>query len=211
MWEVDLMASETNSPEVIAPNVRRLNVGDALILIAALCLTLSGIRDRVRTLPARGSWWIEEYRRFRAEAASVPPMSDEDFQFTVRSLEYYLSDEFQAWLTSALLALTCAQILIRLRYPRPEWRTLFRQPGFVACCAAALGLGLDTGWIPLARFENLHYPYYTSLMVLFAWAVLYALRLCLAEKSWIDRLGRLTGIGWIISGLYSLIEQYYLW
>lgn len=93
--------TESKEPASATTSTRRFNVGDTLILIAALCLGLSGIRDRIRTLPARAGWWIDEYKRFQAEAASVPPMSDEDYTFSVRSLEFYLSDEFQAWLTSS--------------------------------------------------------------------------------------------------------------
>jgi hypothetical protein len=153
---------EPNPPAPIAGSARRFNVGDALILIAALCFALSGIRDRIQTLPARASWWLNEYRSFRSEAASVPPMSDEDYQFSVRSLEYYLSDEFQAWLTSALVAINSAALLIRLRRPRPDWHSLLRQPGFIACCAAAIGFCFDKGRIPFVRFESLRFPFLTA-------------------------------------------------
>jgi hypothetical protein len=203
--------TESKDSASAAGSTRRFNVGDTLILIAALCLGLSGIRDRVRTLPARASWWIDEYKRFQAEAASLPPMSDEDYVFSVRSLEFYLSDEFQAWLTSGLIALTSAQLLMRLRRPRPEWRRLLRQPGFVACTAAAIGFCIDKGWVPFIRFESLRFPFMTAMAVLVAWSILFGLRQCLAEKSWIDRLGRVVGVGWIVSGVYSQIEQYYLW
>jgi hypothetical protein len=47
------MMSEPNAPAPILAEPRRFNVGDALILMAALCLGLSGIRDRVRTLSWR--------------------------------------------------------------------------------------------------------------------------------------------------------------
>ena len=69
----------------------------------------------------------------------------------------------------------------------------------------------DKGWVPLIRLESLHFPFMTTLAVLIAWSALLGTRVCLAEKSWIDRLGRLVGVAWIISGLYSQIEQYYLW
>ena len=181
-----------------------------MILVAALCLSLREFAIG-SAAAAAADWWIDEYRRFQVEAASLPPMSDEDYQFSVRSLEYYLSDEFQTWLTAALIALTSAQLLMRLRRPRPEWHRLIRQPGFVACGAAAIGFCIDKGWVPYIRLESLHFPFMTTLAVLIAWSALLGLRVCLAEKSWIDRLGRLVGVGWIISGPISQIEQYYLW
>ena len=60
-------------PENTSAQPRLFNVGDALILMGALCLGLSGIRDRVRTLPWRAFWWFGEYRRFRAEATRGCP------------------------------------------------------------------------------------------------------------------------------------------
>jgi hypothetical protein len=205
------MTSEVSHPPTDRPNTRQFNVGDALILMAALCLGLSGIRDRVRTLPARTGWWLDEYRRFRAEAAGIPPMSDDDYHFSLRSLEYYLTDELEAWLTSCLIALAPAQMLMRLRPPRPEWRTLLRQPGFLGCCAASAGFCVDKGWVPFLRFESLSYPYVTAMAVLVAWAVLLGSRRCIAERSWVDRLGRLVGLGWVLAGLWSQIDHYYFW
>jgi hypothetical protein len=194
-----------------APGARRFNVGDALIVLVALCLGFSGIRDRIRTLPARTGWWLDEYRRFRAQAASVPPISEEDYHFSVRSLEYFLSDELEAWLTSCLIALTAAQMLMRLRPPRPDWATLLRQPGFLGCCAASVGFCIDKGWVSFIHFESLSLPYVTALAVLFAWTVLLGSRRALAERSWIDRFGRLVGLGWVLAGLWSQIEQCDFW
>jgi len=201
---------EANQPMTAAVNTRRFNLGDALILMAALCVGLSGIRDRIRTFPARTSWWLDEYRRFRDDLASVPPMSQEDYDFSVRSLVFYVADECQAWLISSLVGLTVAQVLLRLRRPRPEWRTLVRQPGFVACCAGSIGFCIDRGWVPFLRFESIHFPFMTSLAVLLAWSALLGLRRCRGERSWIDRLGRLAGAGWIVAGFWSQLVQVYL-
>jgi hypothetical protein len=138
-------------------------------------------------------------------------MSDEDYQFALRSLEYYLSDEFQAWLTSGLIALTLAQVLVRLRPPRPAWPALLRQPGFLGSCAALIGFCMDKGWVRFLQFESVPFPFVTALAVMIAWAALFGLRRSLAEPSWIDRLGRVVGIGWIVAGLCSQVEQYYFW
>ena len=55
-----------------AAAARRLNVGDALILVAALGLGISGIRDRIRTFSPRAVAWRQEYTTFRNDLASVP-------------------------------------------------------------------------------------------------------------------------------------------
>jgi hypothetical protein len=127
-------------------------------------------------------------------------MSDEDYPFGLRSLEYDLSDEFPAWLTSGLIALSLAQLLMRLCYPRPGWQTLLRQPGFLGMCAASIGFCIDKGWVRFLRFESVQFPFVTALAVLIAWAELLGLRRSMAEPSWIDRLGRIVGIGWIVAG-----------
>lgn len=164
--------SDSNAAVGAPAAKRRFTVGDALIVMGAFCLALAGIRDRVRTLPWRAYWWLGEYRRFRAEAASLPPMSDEDYHFGLRSLEYYVSDEFQTWLTSILIALVLAQLLMRLRPPRPPWPELFRQPGFAGSLAALFGFCIDKGFVPFPRFESAQFPFVTALSVLIAWAAL---------------------------------------
>ena len=192
-------------------NPRRFNVGDSLILLAALCIGLAGIRDRIRTFPMRTARWLDDYRRFRKELANVPPMSEEDYRFSVKSLSFYISDEGKAWLISSLIGLTPAQIIMRLRRPRPDWQALSRQPAFLACCAALIGLALDRGFFPYLRFESLIFPLLSALAVVIAWTLLLVLRRWKSEGTWIDRLGIAIGIGWIVSEVWSLAEQAFLW
>jgi hypothetical protein len=215
-FESDRDGSETvtdkgGKPAPSAAATRRLNVGDALILIAALCLGLAGIRDRIRTLPSRAYWWADECRKFRQDLTSVPPMSPEDYEFSVHSLAFYISDECQAWLLGTLIGLTPAQILLRMRQPRAPWHSLLRQPGFMACLAALCGYLVDQGWDRTLRLGVARFPFWTSLAVLSVWAVLLLFRQAQAEKSWIDRLGRALGVGWIVAGFWSQLEQVYFW
>ena len=114
---------------------RRINVGDALILIAALGLGLSGIRDRIRTFSPRAVAWSQEYTRYRNDLASVPPINQEESDFARRSLIVQVSDECQAWFVSMLVGLTPAPSCCGCGV-RPEWWSLIRQPGFTACLAA---------------------------------------------------------------------------
>jgi hypothetical protein len=190
---------------------RRLNVGDALILVAALGLGISGIRERIQTFSQRAVAWRQEYTRFRNDLASVPAISQDEADFAFRSLVVQVSDECQAWFLSMLVGLTPAQILMRLRRPRPEWRSLLRQPGFMACSAALIGYLIDQGWDRSIQLGFARFPFWTSLAPLIVWAILLLLRRCRAEKSWIDRLGRVLGACWIVAGFWSQLEQYYFW
>ena len=129
---------------------RRLNVGDAPILAAALTgLGISGIRDRNRTFSPADA--VAGGRGIRAAPEttwlSVPPISQDEADFAFRSLVVQVSDECQAWFLSMLVGLTPAQILLRLRRPRPEWRSLLA-PAWrrVACSAAPVEHLIDQGW-----------------------------------------------------------------
>jgi hypothetical protein len=190
---------------------RRFGVGDALILVAALGIGLSAIRDRMRTFPSRTARWTNDYRRFRAELAGPAPMDVEDYRFTVKSLIFYVSDEGKTWLISTLVGLTSVQVIMRLRRPRPDRDTLSRQPGFLGCCAAMIGLAFDRGWVPYLRFGSLVFPILTALGVVIAWALLFVLRRWQSEKSWLDRLGVAVGVGWIVAAVWSQFEQAFLW
>jgi hypothetical protein len=185
-------------------STRRMNVGDMLILVAALCVTLWSLQGRIATLPARASVWLHDYHRFRSEL-SIRPMSHEEFRFWVNLLGSHVSEELWAGYTSTLVPLTLAQLVMRLRRPRPAWPNLARQPGFVACCAAVIGCSLDGRWI-----MGVHFPFMTSTAVLLAWGILLGLRRWQPEPSGIDRLGRAVGAGWIAAEFWSLLEDAFL-
>jgi hypothetical protein len=205
------MTEDTVAPTLAEQTTRRFNVGDALILIAALCLGLSGNRDRILTLITRAHWWQQELESYQSDLTSVPPLDQKELDFSLRSLVVQASDEGQAWFTSVLVGLTPAQILLRLRRPRPDWRRLFGQPGFMASLAAAAGYVIERGWDDSARLGFAPFPFWTSLLVLAVWTILLGLKRCRAEQSWIDRLGRALGAGWILAGFWAQLEQYYFW
>lgn len=120
-----------------------------------------------------------------------------------------------------LVTLTPAVLVMRLRRPRPRWRRLLRQPGMVACCAAILPIaGALLGLRQFFRFlsdttvidrgDIISYRIGPPLGVLFgsvgapvgfwvlgAWLILALSGRRRPEKSGIDRVGRLVGIGWI--------------
>jgi hypothetical protein len=121
----------------------------------------------------------------------------------------------------AILVMT-ALFLLRLRRPRPRWRKLSRQPGFVACGAATIA-ALPGVLLVLARYlcelnplvaDRFGARYYVnewsfgvhdwpiiespiSTAVLAAWAVLFISGRWRVEPSWIDRAGRALGSYWV--------------
>ncbi len=109
-----------------------------------------------------------------------------------------------------LVAVTPALLLIRLRRPRPGWRALMRQPGFVAVVAAVVGFwafwyGGYYG-VPVPRPSIL-----SGSAVLLAWAFLAATGLREREPGWVDRAGRLVGFVWIALGTITASEYWWIW
>jgi hypothetical protein len=123
-------------------------------------------------------------------------------------------------LSSLLLGLTLAQPIIRLRRPRPPLREVGRQSGFVVCVAVILGILILLGRLWVDGFEvsrwlgelrqwdrTIGYPWVTrwgvdgqitlAAAVLLCWPVL-KLPPWRSEASWIDRLGRAVGWGWVV-------------
>ncbi len=190
---------------------RRFHLGDGLILIAALALTLSVLRSTnwlARFQVCAGFWWDSLHRIVMVGR-------------TAHSLIYSLVDEvFVQALSSLLLGLTLAQPAMRLGRPRPPLRGVFRQSGFVVCVAVIVGtlILLDLLWV--AQFDvsrwlselrqpgrTIAYPWVQqwgvdgritlASAVLLCWPVL-GLPPWRSEASWIDRLGRAVGWGWIV-------------
>ena len=103
-----------------------------------------------------------------------------------------------------LLGMTPAFLLVRLRRPRPPIRALLRQPGSVAGLAIIFGQVWVTGWLHRLFFGRLNDPTVTAIAVggtvTLAWALLALSRKWEAERSWVDRLGRLLGVAAIVTG-----------
>ena len=115
---------------------------------------------------------------------------------------------------------TFALLVLRARGPRPRWRRLMRQPGWVACFAAALACVVSLGYFQAQSFaaslaipalggdaivrDDVRFtisPPGTGLVgglaVLVAWVLLRADGRWAAERSWVDRSGRVIGVGWL--------------
>ena len=112
-----------------------------------------------------------------------------------------LVDDVSIQLLSSLsVGLMVAQPLLRLRHPRPEPRRLLRQSGFVACMVSMAGalvafaiMGSD--WFSESAL-GLGPIRVVGLILLWIVSGLPPWR---TEPSWIDRLGRAVGWGWIVA------------
>ena len=103
-------------------------------------------------------------------------------------------DAFWLLFPSLLIASFCL-ICLRLIPPRPSWATLFRQPGWWACLGSILGAML--GHADRFFFVNPAPSVVVPAMVAVVWVVLAVSRMWRAERSWIDRAGRLLGLLWL--------------
>ncbi len=118
--------------------------------------------------------------------------------------------------TVAMLTITL--IALRFRGPRARFRRLARQPGFVACWAAALGLlvvaCLVTGEaLATDRFTFILDDYallvfaevFPGLAVLASWLTLATTGAWHSEPDWIDRFGRALGVLWLLLAIMGPI------
>lgn len=125
--------------------------------------------------------------------------------------------------TPFLMILAPAVLAMRLRRPRPRWIRLARQPGMVACCAALVPIAVSLARFarggaiqgreelnPMSLFGPGFYLQYrgydTGLWVLGAWLALALSGRRRAERSWIDRLGRIVGIGWLVVLVIDILD-----
>jgi hypothetical protein len=187
---------------------RRFGLGDGLILMAALAFTLVALRGTgwFTRFPTRiYSWWEISLELLRQRPWTQPFES----RGQVASLlaAQVLEEIFVGLLSSVLLGLTLVQPILRLRRPRPPFRQVIRQSGMVACLGVVIGtliaadlwfiLGVDPGYGAfLASVLVLLWP----LLGVFPWRM---------EPSWIDRLGRAVGWGWLIATVAAVAAAYF--
>jgi hypothetical protein len=102
------------------PPARRFTMMDAMLLVAATAIGLGLVRefDRDFTSFIRDTY----YQGWESQFGKAVGMILRVIALTL----------------PCALAWTVATLALRLRPPRPPWRRLMRQPGFVACLAAPL-------------------------------------------------------------------------
>jgi hypothetical protein len=183
---------------------RRFNLGDGLILVAALAVA----SERLASLG-----WFESFPKYVtwvwqpiAQLAGWTPWT-RFIGYRRRELITLVAAESTNQLVlmslcPVLLGLMAAQPLLGLRRPRPPLAHVFRQSGFVTCMignALVLSLFLLIGaWWFSETALSLWLT--RAIIVLLLWPIL-GLPPWRTERSWIDRLGRAVGWGWIVAML----------
>ncbi len=136
--------------------------------------------------------------------------------------------DITAFLIPIVAPWTLLLIALRMRPPRPRWRRIWRQPGMAACLAVLVGwcwsglgllLALDVRYVARPRRaitpEEWAYKYlgdevfmYVGLAVAAIWIVQLVGGQWRRSVDWIDLMGRLVGILWIVIGLVWTLREY---
>jgi hypothetical protein len=171
------------------PVRRRFGLLDVMTLVAAMAVWLAVTRHLASKTNQRSYWYVGHPRH----------------------LIHFVHD----LISGLLFLLSSACLLIRLRPPRPARRRLWCQPGFAACAAAVLG-GVITkmAWV-ISNHARLggwglfgmlvfwrNWPC-SGTAVAGAWLALIVARCWRAERSGIDRLGRVLGACWLVEMLIA--------
>jgi hypothetical protein len=186
---------------------RRFGLSDSMVSIGGIALVLTYGRYEFVSL-----FWQIVYL-CRAIAAYFGFISWGRSPFLMKDMaNFWSSVLWHGIQVSELLVLimTPVFLLMRLRRPRPSFRTLLKQPGAVAGIAVALGLIWVTGWLHYLFFGRINSGTVNAIAVggtvALAWACLALSRKWEAESSWIDRMGRLLGATAIAVGLLALMK-----
>jgi hypothetical protein len=190
---------------------RRFSLGDGLILLGALAVCMERFRE---------IGWFQSFpttlaRCYEAvpQILGFPPWDLAPISNRARwmtSLIHSLTHELLVrTLCPVLLGLMVAQPLIRLRRPRPPLAQIIRQSGFVTCLifgalVGVLVLIMGAWWF---SEEALSLSLTREVILLLFWPIL-GLPPFTVEKSWIDRLGRAVGWGWLVAMAAQAMVDY---
>jgi hypothetical protein len=183
------------------PTPRHFNLGDVLILVIALAITL----ERFRSIGWNRSFAssLAECWRMFSQIVGWSPwtrfLGHTPHHLTSALISLFISNLLLPTLCPALLGLMVAQPMLRLRRPRPPISEVVRQSGFVICL---LGIGLVCLLLAMGDWwfsgVALTLGLTRAIILLMIWPLL-GLPPWHPEPSWIDRFGRSVGCGWIIS------------
>ena len=190
-----------NAPNDQNSAPRRFSLGDALILVIALSITLERFRSIswFRSFPSR---LVDCWHMFTQIVGWSPWTRFLGYTRTLLTKELSLdvmSDLLLPTLCPVLLGLMFAQPLLRFRRPRPPMSQVFRQSGFVLCMIGivlvCLLLSMGDWW-----FSGVALTLGMTRVIILSmiWPLL-GLRPWNTERSWIDRIGRGVGLGWIMA------------
>ncbi len=181
-----------------SPAPRKADLLDAMILVAAFVVGLAMSRRILSTLaffiPIVGP-------STRAEWSSwMYSISDR------QGTQYLVTQDCVELLCYFAVSLTPAILIWRLRHPRPPFRQLAFQPGFVAIatlCVASL-ICFDLAAFDLVSISPRIGVVVLGASVLILWVILLATGRWLPDGSWIDRAGALTGVFWMATACWMI-------
>jgi hypothetical protein len=188
---------------------------DAVLLVSTAAVGL-GAFETIRRGLFRGWIWILE-----RGLPDVHAWSGMEILVLFSDLAVFLIPVVAPW-TLYLLARRL------MTTPRATWRRIWRQPGMVACLAALFGwcwggagLLFALAASSAAQTTRIHAAdawaqkvlsdevfMYVGLAVATAWLALLAGGRWRRSIDWIDSLGRLTGLAWIVIGLIWTVREY---
>jgi hypothetical protein len=195
---------------LVPHQTRRLTLSDALILVAAMAVCLAFSARQAGYYVIHVLRIVRHYDRM----ISVAPKDQNLSQYKSHLRTERNNDLFRASMKLTymvnipfpfLLFLSPTLLCLRLRKPRPAWEDLMRQPGVIACIGGMLTALLAPLWEILVGGSWFVLSFG---IVPMTWLVLGASRRWRSEPSWLDRAGRVIGIGWIISAAYAFL---YVW
>lgn len=176
-------------------NQRHLTTRDALVLIAATALGLLGSVSIYNGPFYSGNSYLAFDIRYLRRWDSI--------------LSYL--DHYSFVASPCLMAWTFALSVLALDQRRSPLKRIARQPGVVACWAVSLSLSIAVlleamSWLhrgaEFADFMDWGLPSAfrpAGCSVVSAWVIGAASRTLRLEPNWLDRLGRLFGVLWIIA------------
>jgi hypothetical protein len=171
--------------DIERPQSRPFTLGDAMILLLALSLGLA--------LARAGIVFLWNYIR------SVPLV-----QFRTLVVALALLRTLNTLLLNFLFFLLPAFLILRLKRPRAPLRSLILQPGFAACAAVLAVFIASLPFVLLApaglagQVIEIGGQILLVVAVPLVWVTLIVTHRWNPEPSWIDRLGRILGVLWMV-------------
>lgn len=171
--------------DINQPKSRPFTLSDAMIFIVALGLGLAIARPAIVLI-------------------TDTIISDPRWRFQTLAGAVSLGRMLNIVLLNFLLFLLPAFLIVRLKRPRAAFRSMICQPGFAACAAPVVVALVTVPFALLAPSGLAGQVIEIVGQVLLvaagplAWVFLFATRRWNLEPSWIDRVGRILGVLWMI-------------
>jgi hypothetical protein len=190
-----------NTSDDVNPTPRRFSLGDALILLIALSISLERFRSIhwFRAFPES----VVMCWRAVSQLVGLSPWIYFPWYTRQRLLmelpDIVIGQLLLPTLCPVLLGLMIAQPLLRLRRPRPPLSQVVRQSGFVI---SLIGIALVCLLLPMGNWWFTGFALTLGMTRVFILSMIWpllGLRPWNTEPSWIDRIGRGVGWGWIVA------------